>query len=132
MASYITEITSCTSITAVIEFSFYDDGAGVISAKMKVVSGTTLDSLSWSGVGIGYSTLGCSGTENTQPFSDVLGIGATIITTEVWLSGVLSAQNQTNSFTVNGNIIDTVSEIITVGGHNYVITGVTDCFSPLI
>jgi hypothetical protein len=129
-----TPSTTPAGIQATIEFSFFDSGSGVIRASMEVINGVTLDSLSWAGTGIGYSALGCSGTENTQPFSDVLGIGITQITTEVWgsISAILSAQNQTNSFTVNGNIIDTVSEIITVGGHNYVINGVTDCFSPLI
>jgi hypothetical protein len=101
---------------------------------MEVISGVTLDSLSWGGIGIGYSALGCGGTENTQPFSDVLGIGDTQITTEVWgsISAILSAQNSTTTFIVNGNTINTVSQIITVGGHNYVINGVTNCFSPLI
>jgi hypothetical protein len=129
-----TPTSTPAGIQATIEFSFFDSGSGVIRASMEVISGVTLDSLSWGGTGIGYSSLGCSGTENTQSFNDILGIGITQITTEVWgsISAILSAQNQTNSFTVNGNIIDTVSEIITVGGHNYVINGVTDCFSPLI
>ena len=128
-----TPSTTPAGIQATIAFSFFDDGSGLVSASMEVTNGVTLDSLSWGGTGIGYSSLGCSGTENTQSFSDVLGIGNTQKTTEVWgsISAILSAQNQTNSFTVNGNIIDTVSEIITVGGHNYVINGVTNCFSPL-
>ena len=150
MASYITEITSCSilvtptptqtptttpaGIQATIQFSFFDSGSGVIRASMEVISGVTLDSLSWSGTGIGYSALGCSGTENTQAFNDVLGIGDTQVTTEVWgsISAILSAQNSTTTFMVNGNTINTVSQIITVGGHNYVINGVTNCFSPLI
>ena len=121
-------------IQATIEFSFFDDGYGVVSASMEVINGVTLDSLSWVGIGIGYSSLGCSGTENTQSFSDVLGIGDTQVTTEVWgsISAILSAQNSTTTFMVNGNTINTVSQIITVGGHNYVINGVTNCFSPLI
>ena len=128
-----TPSTTPAGIQATIEFSFYDSGSGVIRASMEVVSGVTLDSLSWSGTGIGYSALGCSGTENIQAFNDILGIGNTQITTEVWgsISAILSAQNQTSSFAVNGNTINVVSQIITVGGHNYVITGVTDCFSPL-
>jgi hypothetical protein len=95
---------------------------------MEVISGVTLDSLSWGGTGIGYSAGGCTGTENNQAFTDVLGIGATLITTEVWMSGVLSAQNQTNTFSVAGNTITSVSQTITVGGNNYLITGVTNCF----
>jgi len=127
-----TPTSTPAGIQATIEFSFFDSGSGVIRASMEVISGVTLDSLSWGGTGIGYSSLGCSGTENTQSFNDILGIGATQITTEVWNnSGILSAQNQTSSFAVNGNTINTVSQIITVGGHNYVINGVTDCFSPL-
>jgi hypothetical protein len=96
---------------------------------MEVISGVTLDVLSWGGTGIGYSISGCSGTENTRSFSDVLGIGATQITTEVWLSGVLSAQNQVSTFAVNGNTINTAYETIIVGGHNYLITQVTNCFN---
>ena len=128
-----TPTSTPAGIQATIQFSFFDSGSGVIRASMEVISGVTLDSLSWGGIGIGYSSLGCSGTENTQSFSDVLGIGNTQITTEVWgsISAILSAQNQTSSFAVNGNTINTVSQIITVGGHNYVINGVTDCFSPL-
>jgi hypothetical protein len=129
-----TPTSTLAGIQATIEFSFFDNGSGVVSASMEVISGVTLDSLSWGGIGIGYSALGCSGTENTQPFSDVLGIGDTQITTEVWgsISAILSAQNSTTTFIVNGNTINTVSQIITVGGHNYVINGVTNCFSPLI
>lgn len=128
-----TPTSTPAGIQATIEFSFFDDGFGVVSARMEVTGGVTLDSLSWSGTGIGYLSLGCSGTENIQSFNDVLGIGDTIITTEVWgsISAILSVQNQTSSFAVNGNTINTVSQIITVGGHNYVINGVTDCFSPL-
>jgi hypothetical protein len=128
-----TPSTTPAGIQATIEFSFYDSGSGVIRASMEVIGGVTLDSLSWAGTGIGYSALGCSGTENIQAFNDILGIGDTQITTEVWgsISAILSAQNQTSSFSVNGNTINVVSQIITVGGHNYVITGVTDCFSPL-
>jgi hypothetical protein len=97
---------------------------------MEVISGVTLDSLSWGGTGIGYSSLGCSGTENIQSFSDVLGIGATLITTEVWNnSAILSAQ--TSGFAVNGYTINTNYQTITVGGNDYLITGATDCFSPL-
>ena len=129
-----TPSTTPAGIQATIAFSFFDDGSGAVSASMEVTGGVTLDSLSWVGIGIGYSSLGCSGTENTQSFSDVLGIGDTEVTTEVWdsISAILSAQNSTTTFMVNGNTINTVSQIITVGGHNYVITGVTDCFSPLI
>ena len=130
----VTPSTTPAGIQATIAFSFFDDGSGLVSARMEVTNGVTLDSLSWGGIGIGYSALGCSGTENTQSFSDVLGIGDTQVTTEVWgsISAILSAQNSTTTFIVNGNTINTVSQIITVGGHNYVITGVTDCFSPLI
>lgn len=129
----VTPSITPAGIQATIEFSFFDSGSGVIRASMEVISGVTLDSLSWSGTGIGYSALGCSGTENTQAFNDVLGIGNTQITTEVWgsISAILSAQNQTSSFAVNGNTINTVSETIIVGGHSYLITQVTDCFSPL-
>ena len=127
----VTPSTTPAGIQATIEFSFFDSGSGVIRASMEVISGVTLDSLSWSGTGIGYSSVGCSGTENTQPFNDVLGIGTPQITTEVWLSGVLSAQNQVGSFMINGNTINTNYETIIVGGHSYLITGVTNCFSPL-
>jgi hypothetical protein len=128
-----TPTSTPAGIQATIAFSFFDNGSGVVSARMEVTNGVTLDSLSWGGTGIGYSALGCSGTENTQSFNDVLGIGATQISTEVWgsISAILSAQNQTSSFSVNGNTINTVSQIITVGGHNYLINAVTNCFSPL-
>jgi len=127
-----TPTSTPAGIQATIAFSFFDTG-GVVSARMEVTNGVTLDSLSWGGTGIGYSALGCSGTENIQSFNDVLGIGATQISTEVWgsISAILSAQNQTSSFSVNGNTINTVSQIITVGGHNYLINAVTNCFSPL-
>ena len=74
---------------------------------MEVVSGVTLDSLSWGGDGIGYSALGCIGTTNIQSFSDVLGIGGTQVTTEVWgaISAILSANLST--FSVAGNTINT-------------------------
>tara|TARA_R110000868_G_scaffold14285_6_gene66367 strand:- start:673 stop:1308 length:636 start_codon:yes stop_codon:yes gene_type:complete len=124
-----TTTTTTFGIQATIEFSFYDSGSGVIRASMEVVSGVTLDVLSWGGTGIGYSSGGCSGTEDIQTFNDVLGIGATQITTEVWLSGVLSAQNQVGSFAVNGNTINTFAETIVVGGHTYLITQVTNCFA---
>jgi hypothetical protein len=127
-----TPTSTPVGIQATIAFSFFGDGFGLVSAKMEVTNGVTIDSLSWGGNGIGYSSLGCSGTESTQSFNDVLGVGAPQITTEVWNnSSILSAQNQTGSFTVNGQTINNVSQIITVGGHSYLITGVTDCFSPL-
>jgi len=128
-----TPTSTPAGIQATIAFSFFDDGNGVVSARMEVTNGVTLDILPWGGNGIGYSSLGCSGTENIQSFNDVLGIGSTQISTEVWGSGsaILSAQNQTSSFAVNGNLIESVSQIITVGSHNYLINGVTNCFSPL-
>ena len=124
-----TTTTTTAGIQATVEFSFFDSGAGVIRASMEVISGVTLDVLSWGGNGIGYSGTTCIGTENIQAFNDVLGIGATQITTEVWLSGVLSAQNQVGSFAVNGNTINTVAETIVVGGNTYLITQVTNCFA---
>jgi len=128
-----TPTSTPAGIQATIAFSFFDDGNGVVSARMEVTNGVTLDILPWGGNGIGYSSLGCSGTENIQSFNDVLGIGSTQISTEVWdsSSAILSAQNQTSSFAVNGNLIESVSQIITVGSHNYLINGVTNCFSPL-
>lgn len=124
-----TTSTTTAAIQATIQFSFFDEGAGVIAASMEVISGVTLDVLNWGGNGIGYSGTTCVGTENIQPFNDVLGIGNTQITTEVWLSGVLSAQNQVGSFAVNGNTINTVAETIVVGGNTYLITQVTNCFA---
>ena len=122
-----TTTTTTFGIQATIEFSFYDSGSGVIRASMEVVSGVTLDVLSWGGDGIGYSASSCTGTTNTQSFSDVLGIGDTQVTTEVWLSGVLSANLGT--FSVAGNVINTNFQTIVVGGNSYLITGATDCFA---
>ena len=124
-----TTSTTTAGIQATVEFSFFDSGAGVIRASMEVISGVTLDVLSWGGNGIGYSGTTCIGTEDIQAFNDVLGIGDTQITTEVWLSGVLSAQNQVGSFAVNGNTINTVAQTIVVGGNTYLITQVTNCFA---
>ena len=124
-----TTTTTTFGIQATIEFSFYDSGSGVIRASMEVVSGTLLDTLNWGGTGIGYSGSTCVGSENIQPFNDVINPPATQITTEVWLSGVLSAQNQVGSFAVNGNTINTVAETIVVGGNTYLITQVTNCFA---
>jgi hypothetical protein len=126
-----TPTSTPAGIQATIEFSFFDSGSGVIRASMEVISGVTLDSLSWGGDGIGYSALGCIGTTNTQSFSDVLGIGGTQVTTEVWgaISAILSANLST--FSVAGNTINTNFQTIVVGGNSYLITGATDCFSPL-
>jgi hypothetical protein len=127
-----TTTTTTAGIQATIAFSFFDDGAGVVSASMEVISGVTLDSLSWGGDGIGYSALGCTGTTNIQSFSDVLGIGNTQVTTEVWgsISAILSANLST--FSVAGNAINTNFQTIVVGGNSYIITQATDCFSPLL
>ena len=129
MASYITTITSCTPV---IEFTFHDDGAGVIRLKSKVISGITLDSLSWSGNARGWESLGCVGTSHDQTFSDVLGAGNTEISTEIWgsISSILSAK--TLSLTVGGTVITSSSQTITVGGHSYLIVGAGICNSPLI
>ena len=116
----------------IVEFTFHDDGAGVIRLKSKVISGITLDSLSWSGNARGWESLGCVGTSHDQTFSDVLGAGNTEISTEIWgsISSILSAK--TLSLTVGGTVITSSSQTITVGGHSYLIVGAGICNSPLI
>jgi hypothetical protein len=43
-------------------------------------------------------------------------------------NSILSAQVNVSGLTVEGNLINTVSETIIVGGNNYLITGATNCF----
>jgi hypothetical protein len=123
-----TPTSTPAGIQATIEFSFFNNGYGGVRAKMSLTSGITLDSLSWGGIGIGYSGTTCVGSENLKSFSDVFGIGATEVSTAVWdpIDAILSANLST--FSVAGNTINTNYQTIIVGGHQYLITNATDCF----
>jgi hypothetical protein len=129
-----TTTTTTAGSLATIAFDFFDDGSGIISARATVTSGTTIDSIGFNGSANGYQSLGCSGTQLTNSFSDVLPSGGTgtTISTEVFgsISAILSAQAAPLFF--NGTTITQVSQDITVGGNIYTITGGTNCFSPLL
>ena len=142
--STTTDIPTTTSTTtstttfgyqAEIEFLFYDFGAGDIYAQANVTSGVTLDNLFFNlTAATGYQSAGCIGTSFAGSSSFTINAGLTTAQANVvGFSGnsILSAQVDVSGLTVEGNLINTVSETITVGGNNYLITGATDCFDPL-
>jgi hypothetical protein len=130
-----TTSTTTFGIQATIEFLFYNDGGGNIFAQANVTSGVTLDNLFFNlTAATGYQSSGCIGTSFSGSGSFTLTAGLT--TDQVNITGfsgnsILSAQVNVSGLQVAGNLINTVSETITVGGNNYLITGVTDCIDPL-
>ena len=126
-----TTTTTTFGIQAEIEFLFYNAGGGNIFAQANVISGVTLDNLFFDlTAATGYQSSFCIGTSfsGSGSFSIVAGL-TTGQNNIVGFSGnsVISAQVNVSGLTVEGNLINTVSETITVGGNNYLITGATDC-----
>jgi hypothetical protein len=127
-----TTSTTTFGIQATIEFLFYNDGGGNIFAQANVTSGVTLDNLFFNlTAATGYQSSGCIGTSFSGSGSFTLTAGLT--TDQVNITGfsgnsILSAQVNVSGLQVAGNLINTVSETITVGGNNYLITGATNCF----
>ena len=132
-----TTTTSTTTTTttfgyqATIAFLFYNAGGGNIFAQANVTSGVTLDNLFFNlTAATGYQSSGCSGTSFAGSSSFTINAGLTTDQANVvGFSGnsILSAAVDVSGLTVAGNTITTNNQTITVGGNNYLITGVTDC-----
>jgi hypothetical protein len=90
-----------------------------------------LDSLNFVGNTTGYQSTGCTGTSTNNTFNIVISSGGTtaLQTQFAPFFAILSAQ--CTSLTVNGITVNTVAQTITVGGNDYLITGATNCFTPL-
>jgi hypothetical protein len=127
-----TTSTTTAGIQAEIEFLFYNNGLGNIYAQANVTSGVTIDNLLFNLIAsTGYQSSGCIGTNfsASQDFTLISGL----TTNQVNIAGfngnsVVSAQVNVSGLQVEGNTINTVSQTITVGGNNYLITGATNCF----
>jgi hypothetical protein len=130
-----TTSTTTFGIQATIEFLFYNNGTGNIFAQANVTSGVTLDNLFFNlTASTGYQSSGCTGTSFSGSTSFTITAGLTTAQnniTSFFGNSVISAQVDVSGLTVEGNLINTVSETITVGGNNYLITGATNCFDPL-
>jgi len=127
-----TTSTTTAGIVATIAFSYFDNGGGEIDVRAQVTSGTTLDNLTFTGNSNGFQSLGCTGVQFNNTFNFQL-FAATISSVQAQftpIQAVLSAQ--ATSLSVNGIPITTVIQTINIGGNNYIITGATNCFSPLI
>ena len=104
----------------------------LIFAQANVTSGVTLDNLFFNlTAATGYQSSGCIGTSFSG--SGSFSLAPSAITSQVNVVGftgnsILSAQVNVNGLTVEGNLINTISETIIVGGNNYLITGATNCF----
>jgi len=127
-----TTTTTTFGIQATIEFLFYNNGIGNIYAQANVTSGVTLDNLGFNlTAATGYQSSGCTGTSFAGNSLFVLNAGlSTSQDNIVGFNGnsILSAQVDVSGLQVAGNLINTVSETIVVGGNVYLITGATNCF----
>ena len=128
----VIDLGSCSAVTAILAFDFYNDGSGNIRARATVTSGTTLDILTFTGSVNGYQSIGCSGTLIVQPSLSVpLPAGSLGGSLQVFPSASAIVSAQYDPLIVNGNTITMPYQNITVGGNTYTITGATNCYSPL-
>jgi hypothetical protein len=130
--STTTTTTTTAGIVATIAFSYFDNGTGEIDVRAEVTSGTTLDNLTFTGNSNGFQSLGCTGVQfnNTFNFPLFAAVISSVQAQFTPIQAVLSAQ--ATSLSVNGIPITTVIQTINIGGNDYIITGATNCFSPLI
>jgi hypothetical protein len=109
--------------------SFQNDGSGNISIFANVISGSNQNTLNFFGFVDGFQSSGCIGVANFGSFSFNLNVGLTSASSLVYNSVDAIISEQITFFQINGNVVTTNPQIITVvGGQNYLITGFSNCF----
>jgi hypothetical protein len=118
-------------VVATIAMSYIADGLGGVSYNMNVTSGTTLTNMYFSGNSVGFYLTGCTGSSFGTTYNFSVNAGDPSGSQGQFFGAVLSAQSNTLTISdgVNTVPITTNSQVVNLGGDDYLITGALDCFS---
>jgi hypothetical protein len=98
---------------------------------MNVTSGTTLTNMYFSGNSVGFYLTGCTGSSFGTTYNFSVNAGDPSGSQGQFFGAVLSAQSNTLTISdgVNTVPITTNSQVVNLGGDDYLITGALNCFS---
>ena len=126
-----TTTTTTLGVSAEVTFTLFDDGGGVLKRlQAEITSGTTNNSLTFSGSVNMYSSTGCTGTLTVIPFGPETLTAGTVghnIATDI---GNSFQSGRITGLDVNGFNI-AISPDVIVSGYKYVMIGFNVCNTPL-
>ena len=123
--------TTTSTVVTTIAMSYIADGYGGVSYNMNVTSGTTLTNMYFSGNSVGFYLTGCTGSSFGTTYNFSVNAGDPSGSQGQFFGAVLSAQSNTLTISdgVNTVPITTNSQVVNLGGDDYLITGALNCFS---
>ena len=127
--STTTTTTTVPLPSGTVEFTIQFDGVWAIYAT--IISGATVNDLSFTGTAEGYTDAFCSSVERSQSFGPkTLTSGTPYHQTNTELVSVPSWQTaKITALTIEGQTIYSSPQNISVSGHTYTITGFGHCYT---